>query len=201
MAYKRRERNVTPENAPEVTTMLPEEVEAAQAVAEPETIETVLDPQCMYAGDIQDENCKDCDGYNFRMRDGTVRNATECNSFQQGTPPEDWEQFYAEGGDVDALAATNTPESPAMAPIKLEKSEVVVSPTLATTSVIRAEIAITRELVCEDSTKSWIKVSYSESRTMPEGEFDLQNERNTLFSDVEDEALFRVEQAIRDSGL
>lgn len=121
--------------------------------------------KCKYAGDPEDEFCKDCDGLHPVDDDGNVQEATQCGGYTPADEP--------------------VPETPASLSESCGDSHETDAPNKeyvkGITSIIRAESGLTREI-----NGTYYKFMFSEERILPEG-CDIESEKQALWDSVNSE--------------
>lgn len=116
--------------------------------------------KCKFAGDADDEYCKDCDGISVMIEDagGETIPATDCGGYE--------------------AEKTNSPSDPGS--ISQEKEvpakDIIAYVPLAQTTQIKAESGISKEIK-----GVWYKFNYSEERKVPEG-CDIEKEIEALWN-------------------
>ena len=126
--------------------------------------------KCIYAGDTSDEFCSTCDGIMMIMEDGKQIPATSCTGYI-----------------ASETIKENIPVEPTSTPELIEKIKESIVTTEEEKSIVE-EIqseGITKEIQISSSVSKevrgqWFKVSYSETRIIPEGA-NLENERKALW--------------------
>lgn len=118
--------------------------------------------KCKFAGDPNDEYCKECDGLHVEEDGQTYIAADVCQAYEAATPE-----------PVANTAEAN--ESHALSQVKPDPGAV---PVQGVTTVIRADSGLTREI---DGT--YYKFNFSEERVVPEGA-DMEAEKAALWDAV-----------------
>lgn len=132
--------------------------------------------RCKFAGDPEDEFCRECNGFHPIDDNGNAQNAVDCGGYE----PEEQvqEQRSQEIPASSRESGTETGETPF--PNTNHASGV--------TSVIRAESGVSREI-----NGVWYKFMFSEERILPEG-CDIEAEKQSLWESVNAEVDAQVEQ-------
>ncbi len=130
--------------------------------------------KCRYAGDPNDEFCKNCDGVTVE-EDGQSFAATSCCGYEP-TPAADPSEEPAEERETSVLSQ--------------EKGEAVPVHNQGVTTVIRAESGLTREI-----NGAYYKFMFSEERAIPEGA-DMKAEKQALWDAVNAEVDNQLESVI-----
>ena len=122
--------------------------------------------RCMYAGDPEDEYCRNCDGIHPVDDAGKTQLATDCGGYE----PEP---------QVQEQPAPKTPESHD----ETAADQGFCAPpdkycSQGVTNVIRAESGVSREV-----NGTWYKFTFSEERVLPEG-CDIEAEKRALWDSV-----------------
>lgn len=131
--------------------------------------------RCKFAGDPNDEYCRECDGLRPLDDTGTPQPATDCGGYE----PEEQVQEQPAPETLASQCESCTESHETDAPNK----ECVVG----ITSVIRAESGVSREI-----NGTWYKFMFSEERILPEG-CDIEAEKQALWDSVNAEVDAQVE--------
>lgn len=118
--------------------------------------------KCRFAGDPNDEYCKECDGLHVEEDGQTYIAADVCQAYEAATPE-----------PVANTAETN--ESAAISQVEPDPDAV---PVQGVTTVIRADSGLTREI-----NGTYYKFNFSEERVVPEGA-DMEAEKAALWDAV-----------------
>lgn len=118
--------------------------------------------KCRFAGDPNDEYCKECDGLHVEEDGQTYIAADVCQAYEAAEPE-----------SVANAAEAN--ESAALSQVKYEPDAV---PVQGVTTVIRADSGLTREI-----NGTYYKFNFSEERVVPEGA-DMEAEKAALWDAV-----------------
>lgn len=134
--------------------------------------------RCKYAGDPEDEFCRNCDGIHPVDDAGNAQIATDCGGYE----PEE---------QVQEQPAPKTPESHGET---WGDSQLNATPNkecaAGITSVIRAESGVSREV-----NGTWYKFMFSEERILPEG-CDIEAEKRVLWESVNAEVDAQLEAVL-----
>lgn len=123
--------------------------------------------KCIYSGDPSDEFCCLCDGINMKLEDGSFVPATQCGGYEPTK-----ESMPSEPSDT--LQPINEPSMDKVSP---SEEKTIVEPIMS--QGITKEIQISSS-VSKEVQGQWFKVTYSETRIIPEGA-NLENERKALW--------------------
>jgi hypothetical protein len=122
--------------------------------------------KCKYAGDPNDEFCRECNGLVAVDDDGVEHPATKCGGYE----PE------------EQVQTQSTHETPAVAyetgADSCENANGNKECVKGVTSVIRAESGVSREI-----NGTWYKFMFSEERILPDG-CDIEAEKQALWDSV-----------------
>lgn len=131
--------------------------------------------KCKFAGDPEDEFCRECDGFHPIDDNGNSQIATDCGGYE----PEE---------QVQETPAQETPASPCeICGDSCEAPAFNKEHTAGVTSVIRAESGVSREI-----NGVWYKFMFSEERILPEG-CDIEAEKQSLWNSVNAEVDAQVD--------
>lgn len=126
--------------------------------------------KCIYAGDPSDEYCCNCNGITMILENGEETPAINCGGYQ--TPKINEESISVQPSDtLEPIENTN-------------EYKVIPEEEKSIVEEIRSE-GITKEIQISSSVSKevrgqWFKVTYSETRIIPEGA-NLENERKALW--------------------
>lgn len=118
--------------------------------------------KCRFAGDPNDEYCKECDGLHVEEDGQTYIAADVCQAYEAATPE-----------PVANTAEAN--ESAALSQVEPDPDAV---PVQGVTTVIRADSGLTREI-----NGTYYKFNFSEERVVPEGAY-MEAEKAALWDAV-----------------
>lgn len=118
--------------------------------------------KCKFAGDPEDEYCKECDGLHVVEKGETYLAPDVCQAYE----PEDPEPV---------AEANESRESGALSQVATDSDAV---PVQGVTTVIRADSGLTREI-----NGTYYKFNFSEERVIPEGA-NLEAEKAALWEAV-----------------
>lgn len=126
--------------------------------------------KCIYAGDPSDEYCCNCNGITMILENGEESPATNCGGYQ---PP----KVIEENTSMQPTATLESIE-------KVDESKVITEEEKPIVEEIQSN-GITKEIqissaVSKEVRGQWFKVTYSETRIIPEGA-NLENERKALW--------------------
>ena len=132
--------------------------------------------KCIYAGDPSDEYCCACDGIMMVLENGEKSPATNCGGYQAPKVVEE--------------TVTVEPTSTSELIEKIKENVVTTEEQKPIVEEIRSE-GITKEIQISSSVSKevqgqWFKVTYSETRIIPEGA-NLENERKALWDTCNNE--------------
>ena len=130
--------------------------------------------RCKYAGDPSDEGCKVCDGIKLVEGNQTF-DATECGGYEAEETIAEEAVNTAPAETAESCGEPHEEEQPGKLPIK------------GITSIIRAEIGVSREI-----NGTWYKFMFCEERVLPEGA-DVEVEKRALWNAVNAEVDAQVE--------
>lgn len=134
--------------------------------------------RCKFAGDPEDEYCRECDGLHPVDDEGDTCDAVDCDGYE----PE------------EATVEAPAPKTPASECEKCTESHeantVNKECPVGITSVIRAESGVSREV-----NGTWYKFTFSEERILPEG-CNLEEEKQALWESVNAEVDAQVEAVL-----
>ena len=122
--------------------------------------------KCKYAGDPEDEYCRECDGLHPVDDKGNPCVATDCGGYEPA------EQQPVQPAPEAPASPSETCAEPCEA--SAPNNECVVG----VTSVIRAESGLTREI-----NGTYYKFMFSEERILPQG-CDIEAEKQALWEAV-----------------
>lgn len=134
--------------------------------------------KCKFAGDPEDEYCRECDGLHPVDDNGNQQEAPSCGGYEP-----------CEVANCSPAHDTHASNSETCA----ESCENVVSNkqhTVGITSVIRAESGVSREV-----NGTWYKFMFSEERILPEG-CDIEAEKQSLWQAVNAEVDAQLDSVI-----
>lgn len=134
--------------------------------------------KCAYAGDKSDEYCCNCNGIEMEMLNPNTKIMEKVPANMCGG--------YVESTENIKLEPTDTTESikninECKDSTEEEKSIVEEIRTLGITKEIQISSSVSKEIRGQ-----WFKVTYSETRTIPEGA-NLEDERRVLWNICNDE--------------
>ena len=134
--------------------------------------------KCAYAGDKSDEYCCNCNGIEMEMLNPNTKIMEKVPANMCGG--------YVESTENIKLEPTDTTESikninECKDSTEEEKSIVEEIRTLGITKEIQISSSVSKEIRGQ-----WFKVTYSETRTIPEGA-NLEDERKALWNICNDE--------------
>lgn len=138
-------------------------------------------PQCIYNHDPEDEGCANCNGIVIELEDGSEVSAEECGGYTAPevikndvavTPPQEVQSDLAAPSESNATSVSNT----------------------------NVPVGITTEIKCESGVSVevkgiWYKLSYSETRNVPEN-CNLEVEKADLWNSVNNEVDGQVESIL-----
>lgn len=133
--------------------------------------------KCVFAGDESDDFCRDCNGITIEIDnpEGGIKrvSATNCGGYEA---IKETQQLSDETKTVDVISSENeiiTEEQP-----KETTEQIKIQ---GVTKEIQISSSVSKEIQGQ-----WFKLTYSETRTIPEGA-DLTAERNALWNTCNDE--------------
>lgn len=149
--------------------------------------------RCKYAGDPNDEYCKDCNGFEIEV-DGRVLEATDCGGYEAESAERITQLTQEQVDDVpfDVGPPAQVQEKPVnekpaqttqTAESGVESQDQGKYIPKGVTTVIRAESGVSIEMQNKNSSSTWYKFVYAEERTIP-ADANLELEKEALWNDV-----------------
>ena len=133
--------------------------------------------KCIFAGDKSDEFCCKCNGITMEIDSSegiTSVPATKCGGYQAA---EEYPQIPNEIKPIDIITPTQNENI-----IEEEPKEIIEEIKVqGVTKEIQISSSVSKEIQGQ-----WFKLTYSETRTIPEGA-DLEAERKALWNTCNDE--------------